>query len=86
LGEENVSRQTAKIKGEPAFRRLAALPDEELRALAAGEGGRALANRFIRELAQEQAAQVPQPQNPDAVRPQGRPERQNAQDGLQVQH
>lgn len=86
LGKENVSRQTAKIKEEPAFRRLAALPDEELRALAAGEGGRALANRFIRELAQEQAAQVPQPQNPDAVRPQGRPERQNAQNGLQVQH
>ena len=86
MGENVVRRQTARIMQEPAFQRLAALPDEELRALAAGEGGRALANRFIRELAQEQTAQVPQPKNPDAVRPQGRPERQNAQDGLQVQH
>ena len=86
LGEDAVRRQTARILQEPAFQRLAALPDDELRALAAGEGGRALANRFMREYAREQNAQIPQQEIPDAVQRQEQPNRHIEQGGLQAQH
>lgn len=86
LGEDAVRRQTARIMQEPAFQRLAVLPDDELRALAAGEGGRALANRFMREYAHEQNAQIPQQKIPDAVQRQEQPNRHIERGGLQAQH
>ena len=73
-----IEKQTAKIMQEPAFQRLAALPDEELRALAAGKEGSALANRFIREIAhvqQVREAASPAVAPPDLLKP--KPAQQN---------
>ena len=51
---QKLEEQTARVLSQPAFKKLAALPDNELRALAAGSGGRDLADTFIREIAKEQ--------------------------------
>ena len=53
---QKLAEQTERVLGQSAFKRLAALPDNELRALAAGNGGRDLADKFIREIAKEQQA------------------------------
>ena len=48
-----------KIMALPAFAKLTALPDDELRALAAGDSGRALGDQFIREMAKQDLAAAP---------------------------
>lgn len=74
LHEDTMQRQMARIQREPGFKNLAALPDDELRALAAGEGGRALADSFIREIAREgQIAASAQPQQQPARRQPAQP-------------
>lgn len=59
-----MQRQMRKILETPAFRKLAALPDDELRALAAGSSGRALGDQFIRELAKQDLAADPAANRP----------------------
>ena len=56
LTEQKLAEQTERVKSQSAFKKLASLPDAELRALAAGSGGRDLADKFIREIAKEQQA------------------------------
>ena len=53
LKESVIARQTVGIKADPAFKRLTAAPDDELRAVAAGEGGRNLVDRYVREMAKQ---------------------------------
>ena len=67
LSETSMQRQMRKIMETPAFRKLAALPNDELRALAAESSGRALGDQFIRELAKQDLAAAPaanRPQQP----------------------
>ena len=56
-----VEQQAGNIMNEPAFKKLAEMPDKELRTLAAGKGAEKLMNTFIRETAkhmqQEKAKQ-----------------------------
>ena len=76
LHPNTLNRMAEKFMAEPGFQKLTARPENELRALAAGKGGRELGDRFIRELAQlEQPAPAPrEAQNPDL-----QPQRQEAQ-------
>ena len=63
MTEVKLNEQTQRVLESPAFRKLAALPDRELRALAAGHGGFDLANKYIQEIAKEQQIQR-SPKNP----------------------
>ncbi|MBO5503949.1 MAG: hypothetical protein J5969_05665 [Lachnospiraceae bacterium] len=46
-----IAQHADRLMQDPAFKKLAALPDAELRALAAGTAGRSLSIRFFREKA-----------------------------------
>lgn len=72
-----MQRQMRKIMETPTFRKLAALPDDELRALAAGSSGRALGDQFIRELAKQDLAAAPAAEQPRQPAPQ--PVRENGE-------
>ena len=55
---ETMLRQRDKLMNTPAFQRLAALPDDELRQLAGKDDGEQLKRRYIRELARDKETQL----------------------------
>ena len=55
---ETVLRQREKLMNTPAFKRLVALPDDELRQLAAQDNGEQLKRRYIRELARDKETEL----------------------------
>ena len=80
LSETSMQRQMRNIMETPAFRKMAALPNDELRALAAGSSGHALGDQFIRELAKQDLAAAPAANRPQ--QPVQQPLRANAVQGL----
>ena len=81
---ETMLRQREKLMATPAFQRLAALPDDELRQLAGKDDGELLKRRYIRELARDKEnelhEQARQEKAQPALQKQGQaPEAQNAQ-------
>ena len=56
--EQTMLHQRDRLMATPAFQRLAALPDDELRQLAGKDDGELLKRRYIRELARDKEAEL----------------------------
>lgn len=78
-------RQRDKLMNTPAFRRLAALPDDELRQLAGQDDGEQLKRRYIRELARDKETELHEQARQEKAEPalQNQARRQEARDARQ---
>ena len=61
--------QRDRLMATPAFQRLAALPDDELRQLAGKDDGELLKRRYIRELARDKEAEIHEQARQEKTRP-----------------
>ena len=82
---ETVLRQRERLMNTPAFKRLAALPDDELRQLAGQDDGEQLKQRYIRELARDKETQIHEQARQEKAEPalQNQAKRQEAQNARQ---
>ena len=82
---ETMLRQRDKLMNTPAFKRLAALPDDELRQLAGQDDGEQLKRRYIRELARDKESEIHEQARQEKAEPalQNQARRQEARDAQQ---
>ena len=82
---ETMLRQRERLMNTPAFKRLAALPDDELRQLAGQDNGEQLKRSYIRELARDKETELHEQARQEKAEPalQNQARRQEARNAQQ---